>query len=86
MNRETSLNLLNMLMSLVNILENRISFYVTLMSHGAVPFMVIDMVFMPLVLQMRASGFLACHNLLLAHGMAMPILRKNAKNHSMELF
>jgi len=26
------------------------------------------------------SGFLACHNLLLAHGMAMPILRKNAAN------
>ena len=79
LNRETSVKFAEYADVISQYFGDRISFYVTLNEPWCSAFHGYRYGIHAPGIADETSGFLACHNLLLAHGMAMPILRKNAK-------
>ena len=80
LNRETSVKFAEYTDVVSSYFGDRISFYVTLNEPWCSAYHGYRYGIHAPGIADEKSGFLACHNLLLAHGMAMPILRKNASN------
>jgi beta-glucosidase len=80
LNRETSTKFSEYVEVVSSYFGNRIDFYVTLNEPWCSAYHGYRYGIHAPGIADEKSGFLACHNLLLAHGLAMPILRKNADN------
>jgi beta-glucosidase len=80
LNRETSTKFAEYVEVVSSYFGNRIDFYVTLNEPWCSAYHGYRYGIHAPGIADEKSGFLACHNLLLAHGLAMPILRKNADN------
>ena len=78
LNRETSVKFAEYADVVSQYFGNRISFYVTLNEPWCSAYHGYRYGIHAPGIADESSGFLACHNLLLAHGMAMPLLRQNA--------
>ena len=80
LNRDTSTKFAEYVEVVSSYFGNRIDFYVTLNEPWCSAYHGYRYGIHAPGIADEKSGFLACHNLLLAHGLAMPILRKNADN------
>ena len=80
LNRDTSTKFAEYVEVVSSYFGNRIDFYITLNEPWCSAYHGYRYGIHAPGIADEKSGFLACHNLLLAHGLAMPILRKNADN------
>ena len=80
LNRETSTKFAEYVEVVSSYFGNRIDFYITLNEPWCSAYHGYRYGIHAPGIADEKSGFLACHNLLLAHGLAMLILRKNADN------
>ena len=80
LNRETSTKFAEYVEVVSSYFGNRIDFYATLNEPWVSAYLGYRFGIHAPGIADEKSGFLASHNLLLAHGMAIPILRKNAAN------
>ena len=80
LNRETSTKFAQYVEVVSSYFGDRIDFYATLNEPWCSAYLGYRFGIHAPGIADEKSGFLACHNLLLAHGLAMPILRKNAAN------